>query len=87
MSGAVHISVIDHGPGIPYDLRDHVFDRFTQLQPAETRVEGGTGLGLSIVKGLADSLGARVWFEPTIGGGATFTVALPEDAAPVIAAS
>jgi signal transduction histidine kinase len=83
---AVHVSVIDHGPGIPYDLRDHVFDRFTQLQPAQTRAEGGTGLGLSIVKGLADSLGARVWFEPTIGGGATFTLALPSEPARAVAA-
>lgn len=81
----VQVSVIDHGPGIPYDRRDHVFERFTQLQPAETRIEGGTGLGLSIVKGLADSLGARVWFEPTIGGGATFTLALPSDATPAVA--
>ena len=38
---------------------------------------GGAGLGLSIVRGLTETMGGRVWFEPTVGGGATFTVALP----------
>jgi signal transduction histidine kinase len=73
----VWISVADHGPGIPYELHAHIFDRFTQVDRAETRSRGGTGLGLSIVRGLTEALGGRVWFEPTIRGGATFTVALP----------
>jgi len=73
----VRISVIDHGPGIPYEKHDLIFERFTQLQPHATRSTGGAGLGLSIVKGLAEAMGGRVWFEPTVGGGATFTVALP----------
>ncbi len=42
-----------------------------------TRNMGGTGLGLSIVRGLTEAMGGRVWFEPTIGGGATFTVSMP----------
>ncbi len=75
--GEVWLSVIDHGPGIPYELHDHIFDRFTQVARHETRSKGGTGLGLSIVRGLTEAMGGRVWFEPTIGGGATFTVGLP----------
>jgi signal transduction histidine kinase len=74
----VWISVIDHGEGIPYELHDHIFDRFTQLAPHYTRSAGGTGLGLSIVRGLSEVIGGRVWFQPTSGGGATFTVALPK---------
>ncbi len=73
----VRLSVIDHGPGIPYEKHDLIFERFTQLQPHATRSTGGAGLGLSIVKGLVEAMGGRVWFEPTVGGGATFTVALP----------
>jgi signal transduction histidine kinase len=73
----IRISVIDHGPGIPYEKHDVIFQRFTQLAPNATRSKGGAGLGLSIVKGLAEAMGGRVWFEPTIGGGATFTVSLP----------
>ena len=71
------IAVVDHGAGIPYELRDHIFDRFTQVQHHETRSRGGSGLGLSIVRGLAEAMRGRVWYEPTIGGGATFTVAIP----------
>ncbi len=76
----VRISVVDHGPGIPYELHEHIFGRFTQVARAETRGAGGTGLGLSIVRGLTEAMGGRVWFEPTIGGGATFTVAFPRAA-------
>ncbi len=75
--GEVWLSVIDHGPGIPYELHEHIFDRFTQVAGHATRSKGGTGLGLSIVRGLTEAMGGRVWFEPTIGGGATFTVGLP----------
>ena len=75
--GEIWLSVIDHGPGIPYELHEHIFDRFTQVAGHETRSKGGTGLGLSIVRGLTEAMGGRVWFEPTIGGGATFTVGLP----------
>lgn len=76
----IWISVIDHGEGIPYELHDHIFDRFTQLAPHYTRSAGGTGLGLSIVRGLSEVIGGRVWFQPTSGGGATFTVAIPKSA-------
>jgi len=76
----IWISVIDHGEGIPYELHDHIFDRFTQLAPHYTRSAGGTGLGLSIVRGLSEVIGGRVWFQPTSGGGATFTIALPKNA-------
>lgn len=77
VNGEIHLSVIDHGPGIPYEQHDRMFDRFTQLQPHATRSKGGAGLGLSIVRGLVEAMNGRVWFEPTIGGGATFTVAIP----------
>jgi signal transduction histidine kinase len=73
----IHVSVIDHGPGIPYEQHDRMFERFTQLQPHATRSKGGAGLGLSIVKGLVEAMDGEVWFEPTVGGGATFTVSIP----------
>ena len=73
----VNLSVIDHGPGISYEQHEVIFERFTQLQPHATRSKGGAGLGLSIVKGLVEAMHGRVWYEPTPGGGATFTVAIP----------
>ena len=77
VNGEIRMCVIDHGPGIPYEQHDRMFDRFTQLQPHATRSKGGAGLGLSIVRGLVEAMDGRVWYEPTHGGGATFTVAIP----------
>ncbi len=73
----VHLAVVDHGPGISYEQHEVIFERFTQLQPHATRSKGGTGLGLSIVKGLVEAMDGRVWYSPTPGGGATFTVSIP----------
>lgn len=74
------ISVIDHGPGIPFKQREAAFARFTQLEPTDTRAQGGTGLGLSIIKGLAQQMGGDITLEETSGGGATFVVELPRKA-------
>jgi signal transduction histidine kinase len=73
----VDIDVIDHGLGIPLNMRDRIFDAFTQLERSETRTKGGTGLGLSIVRGLVEAMGGQVEVGDTPGGGATFTVSLP----------
>ncbi len=71
------IAVVDHGPGIPDDEKDRVFERFTQIDQSDTRSKGGTGLGLSIVKSLAEVMYGAVRVEATEGGGATFVVELP----------
>ncbi|MGH8950294.1 MAG: sensor histidine kinase [Acidimicrobiia bacterium] len=71
------IAVVDHGPGIPDDEKDRVFERFTQIDQSDTRSKGGTGLGLSIVKSLTEVMHGAVRVEVTEGGGATFVVELP----------
>ncbi len=71
------IAVVDHGPGIPEDEKDRVFERFTQIDQSDTRSKGGTGLGLSIVKSLTEVMHGSVRVEQTEGGGATFLVELP----------
>ncbi len=71
------MAVVDHGPGIPQDQRDRVFERFTQIDQSDTRSRGGTGLGLSIVKSLSEVMRGRVRVEETEGGGATFVIELP----------
>jgi signal transduction histidine kinase len=72
-----YIAVVDHGPGIPLEDRERVFERFTQLDQSDTRSRGGTGLGLSIVKSLTEVMRGSVTIEGTEGGGATFVVELP----------
>ncbi|WP_222706378.1 sensor histidine kinase [Aeromicrobium terrae] len=73
----VHITVADHGIGIPGEDLDRIFERFYRVDPARARSTGGTGLGLSIVKHVAASSGGsvEVWSEP--GEGSTFTLVLP----------
>jgi signal transduction histidine kinase len=71
------IAVVDHGPGIPEDDKERVFERFTQIDQSDTRSKGGTGLGLSIVKSLTEVMHGAVRVESTEGGGATFVVELP----------
>ncbi|TDI38354.1 MAG: sensor histidine kinase [Acidobacteria bacterium] len=76
-AGMAVLAVVDHGPGIPEGEREHVFERFTQLDQSDTRLKGGTGLGLSIVKTLTETMHGSVRIETTEGGGATFVVELP----------
>ena len=75
--GRVLIAVVDHGPGIPDDQKERIFDRFTQIDSSDTRSKGGTGLGLSIVKSLVEVMNGSVRIEATEGGGATFVLDLP----------
>lgn len=71
------IHVVDHGPGIPDDIRQRVFDRFYRVDVARNRAEGSTGLGLSIVAAIVANHEGEVDVVPTPGGGATFRVRLP----------
>lgn len=71
-------SVKDTGIGIPEDYHKKVFDRFRQVEAAQTRKYGGIGLGLSITKNLAELLEGRIWLESTPQIGSTFFFALPE---------
>ncbi len=69
--GMLQIQVRDNGPGIPPEIRAHIFD------PFYTTKEGGTGMGLSIVQRIVEDHGGRVWVESTPGQGTIFTVQLP----------
>jgi PAS domain S-box-containing protein len=64
--------VEDSGPGIPPQLRDKLFQPFSQLDASTTRRHGGTGLGLAICKKLAELLGGEIGVESPEGKGALF---------------
>jgi|TARA_B110000196_G_scaffold319761_1_gene338830 signal transduction histidine kinase len=74
---AVRIMVSDHGPGIPEDMIDMVFEKFRQVDASHTKEHQGTGLGLAICRELAELLRAEVWVESKSGNGASFFVELP----------
>lgn len=68
----VELSVRDHGPGVPADDRQRVFQMFNRVSGS-----GRAGLGLTIAKAFVEANGGRIWVEDAPGGGARFVVALP----------
>ncbi|MDB6018957.1 MAG: integral rane sensor signal transduction histidine kinase [Pedosphaera sp.] len=77
------LKVADHGPGLPPDQLDRIFDLFHRAPAAKP---GGTGLGLAIVKGFVEAQGGWVQASNRVGGGALFTMGLPAIAAPALPA-
>jgi len=71
------MSVADHGPGLPPDAAERIFEPFYRADPSRSRDSGGAGLGLSIVSAVVAAHGGRVDVKETSGGGATFEVELP----------
>ncbi len=71
------IEVIDHGEGVPPQIREQIFQRFWRADTSRARETGGSGLGLSIVASIVDALHGTVSVTDTPGGGATFRVSLP----------
>jgi signal transduction histidine kinase len=68
--GGARVTIRDHGPGIPPELEDRIFD------PYFTGKEGGTGLGLALAKQTIELHQGTIAVERTRGGGATFVVRL-----------
>lgn len=75
---AKHITffVIDHGKGIPEDVKPYIFNRFYCADESRTD-KSNFGLGLSIADELAKMMNGKVGCKDTDGGGATFFVTLP----------
>ena len=71
------IAVVDHGEGIPAEIREKIFERFWRADTSRTRETGGSGLGLAIVASIVDRLHGAVSVFETPGGGSTFQVAFP----------
>jgi signal transduction histidine kinase len=74
--GLLHLSVRDHGVGIPPDKQSLLFKRFGRAHGASF---GGIGLGLAISRGIVEQHGGKIWVESTgvDGDGCTFRVEIP----------
>jgi signal transduction histidine kinase len=76
----VRLEVDDHGPGVPAEDRERVFERFARGAAAGRRSGSGgdgVGLGLALVDEHVRLHHGRVWVEDRVGGGARFVVELP----------
>jgi len=72
---AVELAVVDHGPGVPAEAAERVFERFERLDRSHR--QAGTGLGLYIARELAHAMNGTLTLSGTPGGGATFSLRLP----------
>ena len=67
--------VRDHGPGIPAQYHERIFEKFGQVRNGH-KVRG-TGLGLTFCKLTVEAHGGRIWLQSVAGAGSTFAFALP----------
>src|SRR6516225_6834060 len=69
----VVIEVVDHGPGVPDELKARIFEPFQRFD--ERKV--GVGLGLAVAKGFTEAMGGAIVAADTPGGGLTVRITLP----------
>ena len=73
----IHISVEDHGQGIPEHELNKLFTAFQKTSVKPTSGEKSTGLGLAICKRMVEAQAGRIWVTSKFGEGSTFTFSLP----------
>lgn len=71
-SGRLVLEVADHGPGVPDDDRERIFEPFF------TGKTQGTGLGLAVVRRVIEQHGGTIAVTSNPGGGAVFRAEIPE---------
>jgi PAS domain S-box-containing protein len=79
--GMVLFRVTDKGRGIPDDMLESIFERFSQVDTSDSREKGGTGLGLSICNTIVEHHRGRIWVESKLGEGSVFSFVLPVEQA------
>lgn len=73
----IRMSVEDEGQGIPFELRQRVFDKFfraTRDGDISTHQPSGTGMGLAIAKGIVEAHDGTIWIESGTGDKGTRVV-------------
>ena len=76
-SAEIKMEVEDTGVGIEDDIKDKLFNEFTQADGSTTRKYGGTGLGLAIVKQLVEMMQGQFGVDSIPGQGSTFWFRIP----------
>ncbi len=77
-AGWVTIAITDHGPGIPSEQREHVFEKFATWRPDGYETASGSGLGLFMVRGIVQAHGGTIDIaDASADGGTMLRVRLP----------
>jgi two-component system sensor histidine kinase KdpD len=69
----VVLEVVDHGPGVPDEAKERIFEPFTRVGDRYP----GVGLGLAVAKGFAEAMAGHIVAKDTPGGGLTVSITLP----------
>jgi signal transduction histidine kinase/DNA-binding response OmpR family regulator len=85
-TATILFAVADTGIGVPENVRQAIFERFTQVDASSTRRHGGAGIGLAVCKELVGLMGGEIWVESKEGAGSTFNVRMPFELAGVAVA-
>jgi signal transduction histidine kinase len=75
--GTARLEVRDHGPGIPAEVREHVFDRYFQKQSDGAASSAGLGLGLYVSHEIVALHQGAIAVDSPSDGGTSFVVMLP----------
>jgi len=70
--GTVVLEVVDHGPGVPDEAKERIFEPFTRVGDRYP----GVGLGLAVARGFAEAMGGHIEARDTPGGGLTVAITL-----------
>ncbi|MFL5816478.1 MAG: ATP-binding protein [Conexibacter sp.] len=68
------LEIADHGPGVPREQRERLFEPFRRLDDRGTT---GVGLGLAVAHGFLDAMGGALVADATPGGGLTMRLRVP----------
>ncbi|HEY0867846.1 MAG TPA: HAMP domain-containing sensor histidine kinase, partial [Fimbriimonas sp.] len=69
----IRFAVQDHGPGIPPEYAERIFEPFSQVKGTQ----GGTGLGLTFCRLAVHAQGGRIWVDSHLGKGTSMIFTLP----------
>ena len=73
VADTVVLEVVDHGPGVPDELKARIFEPFQRFDDRKV----GVGLGLAVAKGFTEAMGGAIVAADTPGGGLTVRITLP----------
>jgi len=73
----VVVRISDQGPGIPFDAREQVFERFHSLRPAGEDFGQHSGLGLAIARTIIEAHDGTLRAHDAPSGGACLEIVLP----------
>ncbi|MBC3862384.1 HAMP domain-containing histidine kinase [Undibacterium jejuense] len=75
---AIEIQIRDHGPGVPEEALDRLFDPYVRLDHGRQQNQTGLGLGLSIARDIVQAHGGKLLLSNVVGGGLLACIQLPK---------